>query len=81
MPPVDDHPVHEKTKIGKDFRYGCHDHKPFSKGYYAPDRVYKPDGTFYLIQTFIPFVMSRACKYDLKNDPACRDCKWRDDGC
>ena len=80
--PVDDHPVHEKTKIGKDFRYGCHNHKPFNKGYYAPDRIYRPDGTFYIVQKFIPFVMSRNCKFDLsRTDPACRDCKWKEDGC
>lgn len=79
--PVDDHPVHEKTKIGSDFRYGCHNHAPFANGYYAPDRVYRPDGTFYVIQTFIPFVMSKRCNYDLKNDPACKDCKWSTDGC
>ena len=45
--PVVDHPVHERTKIGADFRYGCHNHPP-RKGaaYYAPNRRYLPDGRF-----------------------------------
>ena len=44
----DSPPVHEKTKIGPDWRYGCNNH-PLRKGnvYYAPNRVYLNDGTFY----------------------------------
>lgn len=80
--PVDDHPVHEKTKITSDFRYGCHNHKPYAKGYYAPDREYRPDGTYYLRLVFIPHTMSARCKYDLnKNDSACKGCRHKTDGC
>ena len=43
----DNPPVHEKTKVGADWRYGCNNHKP-RKGnfYYAMSRVYLSDGTF-----------------------------------
>ena len=48
-------------------RHGWHNHPPFK------DEV-KSGGHEY------PFRMSRQCKYDLKpTDPACTDCKWRDD--
>lgn len=74
--PVDDHPVHEKVRIAADKSYGCKDHI-MSAGYYAPDRVYRPDGTFYIIQTFIPHVMTTDCRYDLRTtDPRCSGCNW-----
>lgn len=48
--PVDDHPIHPSTQKGKDFRYGCNNHKD-RKGahYYAPNRIYRPDGTYHLV--------------------------------
>ncbi len=84
--PVDDHPVHESTKIDvATYRHGCHNHEPAS-GYYvlvreidetknvipkASNRPYK------LVQEFIPHRTSRDCKYDWRDsDPACTDCKW-----
>lgn len=83
MPPVDDHEVHEKVKIKIDKPYGCKNKEKQSDGYYAPDRVYRPDGTFYLIQTYILFVMTRDCKYDMsRTDPRCNGCKYKEsDGC
>ena len=81
MPPVDDHPVHKKVRIEANKPYGCKNHVT-SKGYYAPDRVYRPDGTFYIVQVFIPHVMTTSCKYDLaEQDPRCTGCKWESDGC
>ena len=75
--PVDDHPVHPKTKRAADAVYGCHNRKPFSTGYMAPDRVYKPDGTYHIILRRIPFAMSQLCKYDLwHSDWGCLECKW-----
>lgn len=75
--PVDNHPVHPKTKIGEDFRYGCHDRAPYETGYFAPDRVYKPDGTFHIILRRIPHAMSKLCKYDLwYSDYGCLECRW-----
>ena len=43
--PVEDHPVHEKTKKTGEEKPGCYNRTGFAKGYYAPDRVYRPDGT------------------------------------
>ena len=57
-----DHPVHVKTKFRADYKYGCHNRKPFSKGYIAFDRQYRPDGTFVVIQKFIEHKMSEKCR-------------------
>lgn len=71
-----DHEVHEKVKISADKPYGCHSRTSISAGYYAPDRKYKPDGTFYVIQTFIPHATSTLCRsfYLWDTDPRCRGC-------
>jgi len=79
MPPVEDHEVHAKVKVDSTFRYGCNSTRnpKTAYGYYAPDRRYRPDGTFYVVQTFIPHVMSNQCRtfYLWNTDPACADCK------
>ena len=77
MPPVLDHEVHEKVKIAADEPYGCSNRGKFATGYFAPDRVYKPDGTFYIIQRRIPHAMSTACRnfYLWDKDPRCSACK------
>ena len=76
-----DHPVHEKVRELAGAKYGCFNRKPYSEGYYAPSRVYKPDGTFYIIQTFIPMVMSRECRYDMSlTDSKCAECKHQGSG-
>ena len=74
--PVEDHEVHEKVRISADKPYGCHSRTGFSKGYYAPDRVYRPNGTFYVVQTFIPHAMSAQCRafYLWDTDPRCGGC-------
>ena len=75
--PVEDHPVHPKTKIDKNFKYLCHDRKPFSPGYYVHVRNYKPDGTFDLEQKWVSYRMSALCKYDMwHSDWGCLECKW-----
>ena len=76
MPPVEDHAVHDKVKIDADTPYGCHSRKGMAAGYFAPDRVYKPDGTFYVIQRRIPFAMSTKCRnfYLWNVDPRCAGC-------
>ena len=79
--PVDDHPVHDKVikKVG--VKYGCFN-RTMSKGYYAPQRDYRPDGAFYIRLVFIPHVMTTQCCYDFRRtDPDCTGCKWRQDGC
>lgn len=82
--PVEDHEVHEKVKIDDSFRYGCNSVRNPNremKGYFAPDRRYKPDGTFYVVQTRIPYVMSKPCRnfYLWDTDANCRDCKTERD--
>ena len=74
--PVEDIPVHEKGKIDDSTPYGCHSRKGLEKGYFAPDRRYKPDGTFYVIQVRIPHAMSTACRsfYLWDKDPRCAGC-------
>lgn len=76
--PVDDHPIHESTRISADAVYGCYNRQPFASGYFAPDRRYKADGTFYIIQTRIQYQNSHDCRYDMADtDPRCNDCKWK----
>ena len=73
--PVEDHAVHEQVKIAADKRYGCWNREGMGAGYYAPDREYRPNGTFYIRLTFIPHVMATDCRYDLhETDPRCTDC-------
>ena len=75
--PVTDHPVHEKTKRALDAKYGCYDRKPYEEGYYAPDRIYKEDKTFEIVQTYIPHNLSRSCNFDMSHtDLGCKDCFW-----
>lgn len=78
--PVEDHPVHEKTRIGKDFRYGCFDRDEYNKGYWAPDRVWGDDGQFTVGLKWIPYKMSRGCLTaetgQALTDPNCQGCKW-----
>jgi len=79
MCPVEEHPIHEKVKVDSTFRYGCNsvrNPKRTMKGYYAPDREYRPDGTFYIRLVFIPHANTKDCRsfalWDV--DPACADC-------
>lgn len=74
--PVEDHEVHEKVRISADEPYGCSGRSGFAAGYYAPDRRHKPDGTFYVIQVWIPHAMSTACRnfYLWDVDPRCAVC-------
>lgn len=73
--PVEDHEIHPSTQRDSSFRYGCHNNPKKSTGYFAPDRRYKPDGTFYVIQVRIPHTMSTKCRFDMYNsDPQCEGC-------
>ena len=77
----DNPPVHEKTKTGPDWRYGCNNHKP-RKGnaYYAPDRLYRPDGTFYTVLTRIQteWIEYEPCPA-YHNHQGCKECKHGND--
>ena len=80
--PVVDHPVHEMTKQAAGHPYGCSNRKPFANGYYTINRIYRPDGAFYTVNTFIPYDMSRDCKYDMSDtDIQCAGCCWRKGAC
>ena len=74
--PVENHPVHDKVKIDDSTPYGCHSREKFSRGYHAPDRRYKPDGTFYIVQTRIFHELSESCRnfYLWDTDPRCAGC-------
>lgn len=88
--PVDDHPVHESTKIDVDtFRYGCYNRAEYSEGYFVLVRV--PDEhavqianasnqAYILRSAWVPFRMSRDCATarvgQAATDPACSGCKW-----
>lgn len=81
MPPVEDHAVHEKVKKAAGWKYGCNSSNLRSDGYNAPDRVYRPDGSFYIIQTYIVNQMSKKCRsfYLWASDSGCADCKREKD--
>lgn len=72
----DSPPVHEKTKTGADWRYGCNNH-PSRKGahYHAPNRIYRPDGTFYVV---LARIESEWIEYDVcpaaHDHQGCTDC-------
>jgi len=73
--PVIEYAVHEKTIAEP--HYGCHN-KPRPKiggGYWAPDRIYRPDGTYYNKRKFIKNVLSKECRHDKSlSDPRCCGC-------
>jgi hypothetical protein len=79
-----DHPVHEKTRVGDDFRYGCHNRGKYAAGYFAPDGytpAYAGATQMHVQMRFVPHVLSTDCRFDLsQTDPACRDCKHRGKG-
>lgn len=63
--PVEQHAVHERVRIGSDWRYACWNRPDkFADGYYAPDRIYNEDGTWRDVKTFIPHTMSHDCRSD-----------------
>ena len=73
----DNPPVHEKTKTGLDWRYGCNNHGS-RKGstYWAPDRVYNEDKTFTVIQKEIEpeWIEYDSCPA-YHNHQGCEGCK------
>lgn len=79
MPPVEDIDVHEKVKIGLDFRYGCHSSRNPKKsdGYFAPDRIYKSDSSYREVTAWIQHTNTTKCRsfalWD--TDPACAGCE------
>ena len=74
--PVDDHPVHESTKITGDFRYGCWNGSRDFVGYVAYNRELNLlTGNFELKAVWIDHNLSKECRYDLSTrDKACAGC-------
>ena len=66
--------VHEKTKDTP--HYGCWNRAPYRKSYWAPQRIYNPDGSFEVISVRIPDNMSKNCRgfYLWHTDPKCAGC-------
>lgn len=88
--PVDEHPVHDRTKIDTEtYRHGCYNHEP-AVGYFVLGRA--PDNhavqikgasnqAYILCSQWIPHRMTRDCAHartgGAQTDPACGgDCKW-----
>ena len=74
--PVEDHPVHEKTKKTGEEKPGCYNRTGFAKGYYAPDRVYLPDGTFYVVQVYLKTSWIDYERCPNSDYEECRGCTW-----
>lgn len=78
MPPVEDHPVHERTRQAAGAKNGCWN-KPRpdpSGGYWAPNRQYDADGYYQNVPTWVPFAMSTECRFDQIMQPEkCEGCE------
>lgn len=79
--PVEDHEVHDKTKIGPDNRYECHNRAPFKEAYRAPQRRHGSNGYIAIFEfeaVLVPHRMSRECRYDMSlTDWQCEGCHSR----
>lgn len=76
--PVDDHPIHERTREGVDARWGCWGRERYADGYFAPNRAYRPDGLFVDMPKWIENGNSKTCKNDISaTDPKCAGCRNR----
>ena len=84
--PVEDVAVHDKVKIGSDFRYGCHSSRnpKKSSGYFAANRVYfahnsvyDHKGEYVTVLKYIPHANTTKCRsFSLwDTDPACEGCQ------
>lgn len=75
---TDSHPL---TIRAASTPYGCSNGDRSADGYWAPARIYNPDGSFVMGSKFVKHAMSRECRYDRSlTDPRCADCKERGSG-
>jgi len=71
--PVEDKPV-LKQNI-QPTHYGCHNRPEFSSGYWAPDRIYRADGTFESTLVWIEHALTTECVTGrIDNQPLCSGC-------
>jgi hypothetical protein len=75
--------VHEKVKIGADFKYGCNSREGMAKGYWVKDRIYLAGdgGRFEYHDKWIPHRMSTKCRnfYLWDSHAPCRECTTEKD--
>jgi hypothetical protein len=70
--PVLTHDIHDSTRIGAEYRYGCHN-KP------RPTIEQKVFSRF--SREAWPYVFSTECRFDMSlKDSACAGCEWRGSG-
>ena len=75
---TDSHPLTIRTANAP---YGCSNGDRSAARYWAPVRIFNPDGSFSVGSKPIEHVMSRECRYDKSlTDPRCADCKHRGSG-
>lgn len=75
---TDSHPLTIRTTSSP---YGCSNGDRSADGYWAPVRIYNPDGSFSMGSKPIEHTMSRECRYDKSlTDPRCVNCKHRGSG-
>lgn len=68
--PVIAHDIHESTRIGAEYRYGCWNKPRPVEGQMV-----------HSAQNKYPFRHSTECRFDMSlSDPACTGCEWRGSG-
>lgn len=74
MPPVEDRPIHPSV-IKTDIRAGCHSmpRVAHGAGYWIKERKYNLDGTYDMVDTWIPYTFSYGCRQNLPL-PECEGC-------
>lgn len=81
--PVLTHDIHDSTRIGDDYRYGCHNKpRPNAQSYYAaPNGWVYVAGMLEMRRMQINHALSTECRYDMSlSDPARTGCQWRGSG-
>lgn len=78
--PVIEHETHESTKIGSEWRYGCHN-KPRPEENEMVISEYASKFSPFHFGISWPYKFSTECRFDMSlSDPACTGCQWRGSG-
>lgn len=73
--------AHERNKRTSEDKPGCYNRGALASGYYAPDRIYRPDGAFYQVQTFIKTEWINYPRCPNYWYAECQGCSRGSDGC
>lgn len=73
--------AHERNKKTSKDKPGCYNRGPIGGGYYAPDRIYRPDGTYYQVLTFIKTDWIKYARCPNRSYAECSGCSNGEDGC